>query len=538
MTNSSEILVLYDGNLYNKDSILCQEVEVGTVKTILIADDEKIERNGIKALLSRENLELNLLEASNGREALQMVQKHKPDVLFCDIKMPFISGLEVAERTKEISPDTAIIIISGYGDFEYARSAMKSGVKDYVLKPIDPAELRRIFLDALKRVEERERSIEMRRKNQDFLGEYFLQKFIYTGRPEVMEEAAGVIDISWWQEVGQILLIETVTDFFETCGEDFANTLLKELQLPFHYLNLESCRTMLLFDRKVKADFRVMAQHIHDYMLRQFRIQCYVAVSSPLECTSQMPKAFRETESLMENRFYRQDLWVFLPDKGLECKDNYDVVPQLFERMEEDIRLKDITHLWEHFYKFSELRQRAAGFSHIFVKFSCFNVIRALYREMHFSAEKCDVMVEKLYKCTTIEEILQILEENIRSYEQTIFANQSSAAGDVEKVKSYIYEHYAEELSVEILSEGVFLSPGYMSYIFKKETGEGLSHFIRTYRLEKAKDLLQNTSMKVNQICREVGFTNASYFGKSFREYYGCSPERFRKGTNINEESD
>ena len=109
------------------------------MRTILIADDERIERNGIKTLLRREAMELNLLEASNGREALQMVQEHKPDLLFCDIKMPFMTGLEVAERTKEISPDTAIIIISGYSDFEFARSAMKSGVKDYVLKPIDPA---------------------------------------------------------------------------------------------------------------------------------------------------------------------------------------------------------------------------------------------------------------------------------------------------------------------------------------------------------------------------------------------------------------
>ena len=90
------------------------------MRTILIADDERIERNGIKTLLRREAMELNLLEASNGREALQMVQEHKPDLLFCDIKMPFMTGLEVAERTKEISPDTAIIIISGYSDFEFA----------------------------------------------------------------------------------------------------------------------------------------------------------------------------------------------------------------------------------------------------------------------------------------------------------------------------------------------------------------------------------------------------------------------------------
>lgn len=84
---------------------------------------------------------------------------------------------------------------------------------------------------------------------------------------------------------------------------------------------------------------------------------------------------------------------------------------------------------------------------------------------------------------------------------------------------------------------GVFLSPGYMSYIFKKETGEGLNYFIRSYRLEKAKELLEQTNKKIVQICKEVGFSNSSYFCKSFREYYGVTPEKFRKGESGNEEA-
>ena len=138
-------------------------------------------------------------------------------------------------------------------------------------------------------------------------------------------------------------------------------------------------------------------------------------------------------------------------------------------------------------------------------------------------------IVEELYQSGTIQGVVDILERTISIYEETMFSNKSSARNEVEKVKSYIYAHYAEELSVEILSNAVYLSPGYLSYIFKQETGEGLSHFIRQFRLEKAKELLCTTNMKIVQICKETGFTNASYFCKSFREYYGCSPERFRK---------
>lgn len=261
-----------------------------------------------------------------------------------------------------------------------------------------------------------------------------------------------------------------------------------------------------------------------------------MAVSSTITSDFNMADAYQEVEILMENRFYRSDMWVYMPDINWEGKDNYDVVVDLLEKMENDVRLRDLTHLWEHFRKFAGQKQQGGKFSHIFVKFSCSNIVKEMYKDMNFSSDKCADAIEKLYQCTTVQEIIDILEQNIQLYEDTMFSNQSGARSDVEKVKSYVYEHYADELSVEILGKGVYLSPGYMSYIFKKETGEGLTHFIREFRLEKAKELLCTTNKKIVQICKETGFTNASYFCKSFREYYGCSPEKFRKTSGNGED--
>lgn len=149
---------------------------------------------------------------------------------------------------------------------------------------------------------------------------------------------------------------------------------------------------------------------------------------------------------------------------------------------------------------------------------------------MRGSAEECNKIIEKIYISRVIQEIYDILENTLHLYEETVFNTGKSGRSDVETVKSYVYEHYAEPLSAEILSSAVYLSTGYMSYIFKKETGEGLNRFIKIYRLEKARELLETTNKKIVQICQETGFSNASYFCKSFREYYGMSPEKFRKG--------
>ena len=130
------------------------------------------------------------------------------------------------------------------------------------------------------------------------------------------------------------------------------------------------------------------------------------------------------------------------------------------------------------------------------------------------------------------------MESLITEMEQQLSVDGHGSRNEVAKAKSYIYEHYSEEIGVETLAELVYLSPGYFSYIFKKETGENVSRFIRCYRMEKAKELLAGTSKKIVQICKETGFSNVSYFCKSFREYCGCSPEQYRKGETAGEVSE
>ena len=105
---------------------------------VLIVDDEKIEREGLKYLLSREEGERNVFEASNGKQALQIIRSEDIQLVLTDIKMPHMDGLELASKVREEYPNLPIVIFSGYSDFAFAQEAMRYGVKDYVLKPVDP----------------------------------------------------------------------------------------------------------------------------------------------------------------------------------------------------------------------------------------------------------------------------------------------------------------------------------------------------------------------------------------------------------------
>ncbi|RKP55155.1 response regulator [Cohnella endophytica] len=115
---------------------------------ILIVDDQKIERTGIKFLIHEYRLDLEVAEAENGNKALDYIRNHDLDILFTDIRMPFMDGLTLAEQTRIIKPDVKIVIFSAYGEFEYARKALELHVHHYVLKPVQDQE----FLDAIRSV--------------------------------------------------------------------------------------------------------------------------------------------------------------------------------------------------------------------------------------------------------------------------------------------------------------------------------------------------------------------------------------------------
>ena len=108
--------------------------------TILVVDDEKLERKGIRFLLNRRSEEMEILEAANGKAACEILQHRTVDIMLTDIKMPFMDGIELVSVAHKLQPDLQMVIFSGYGEFAYAKKAMASGVSNYVLKPVDPAE--------------------------------------------------------------------------------------------------------------------------------------------------------------------------------------------------------------------------------------------------------------------------------------------------------------------------------------------------------------------------------------------------------------
>ena len=130
------------------------------MRKVLLVDDEKIERNGIRMLLQRMPEEFEIREASNGVEALRMLGEETADMVRTDIKMPQMDGIELIEKIREYGSQMPIAIFSGYGEFDYAQKAIRTGVSNYILKPVKPQEFEETIRKILRTIEQKEQEKE------------------------------------------------------------------------------------------------------------------------------------------------------------------------------------------------------------------------------------------------------------------------------------------------------------------------------------------------------------------------------------------
>ena len=177
--------------------------------TILVVDDEKLERKGIRFLLNRRSEE-----------------------------MPFMDGIELVSVAHKLQPDLEMVIFSGYGEFEYAKKAMASGVSNYVLKPVDPVEFENTLNHLVEKITERRNEAQRSQWNQDSLENYFLFRYLCQGNDDLLNKISGKINIDRWDQIRGLLLIESEDNFFEESEEVFIQKLAEYSKQKLSFLNL------------------------------------------------------------------------------------------------------------------------------------------------------------------------------------------------------------------------------------------------------------------------------------------------------------
>lgn len=322
-------------------------------------------------------------------------------------------------------------------------------------------------------------------------------------------------------------------DFLVHKSEVFFDNLRSTLAPDGVSVNISPDQAVL-FMRTPILDAKRFCDKLLAHIRDTFSVDCYIAVTKPLSEYQSFKDAFSFLEQQMEQRFFLPDTLIFLPDMIYTQRDEtFEDDSQLLPLIQNALTSKNKALLQEYLTHLFNKYKVSVNQSQIYVKFLFSNVLTMLYPSLPAYAcanfPPLETMIANLYLQPDISEIIRIVKEVSKPILDSFSSGLDTMRKEVSCAIAYIANHYSEELSAEILASAVYLTPDYLSRLFKKSTGKSISQYIRQYRMEKAKDALLHTHKKVIEIGIQSGYPNYSYFCQSFREYFGSSPEKYRQ---------
>ncbi|WP_438496158.1 response regulator [Paenibacillus sp. IHBB 3054] len=532
--------------------------------TMIIADDEPfIRRSLIHGFKWQEEFGLEVIgEAADGEEAYELCIKHTPDILFTDIMMPFLNGLQVAEKLKAAGCPTKIIIISGAQDFSYAQSAMKVNAEGYILKPVKLGEVKDIFHKVIARIHhERDNQLNLNQlkkqlhDNMPLIREKFLQNLIaglYRNEGEIWEKI-DYFALPFKRNDPLTVGVFQLDDYgaaVDKFTEEYKQLLYFSIQnIMSECLNSHPCgigfvasenEFIMIFcpgEEPASDSISSLCEQIIASIKEYLRLDASIGIGRTCMLAGQIENSYKDALAALAYKFYTGHASILhikdiQPDtETLQSTFFYKFHAQLMNELKAGHTDK-VMELLEALFTMLEGPKLQIGYVQSICAEIIFTSARALY--------EIDEEIERvLNDRITIMDTLYIQKNisGLKSYILSLFhdlsayvagKNTSKNSRAINKIRSIVQEGYAQELSISRIAEEVFLTPNYISLIFKKETGETITDYITKIRMGKAKELLQTTDLKVMEISERVGYENPHYFSTVFKKTVGVHPLKYR----------
>lgn len=488
---------------------------------ILIVDDSVLDIDCITFLIRKYDLPLCPVTAVNGQDALAMIQKKEIhfDILFTDIKMPFMDGLTLSKKVHMISPDTKIIIFSGFNDFEYAKTAITIGVENYLMKPIIPSDFEATMRKVIHSLETQHHQKEQQEIQANIVKSHILWQALHnTSLPKQMAD--------FLVPYHNLMLIECDNEFFSNTNDEFQKKLEKLLPMSFDYLNLYPSRS-LLFIKKPLKDTLILdaAQTICLFTNNDYEQKCYITFDE-IPDNTQIARVYSTLEKRIESRFFFPERNILPPSDSIHTYISSGHISM--DILADDLKQQDYDTFDAHLEEIFDSLKNDQTPSLIYVKYCFTEMVKLLCQTDGNSDLNLNHMAETIYSSSNILELMEL----VRSLSAAARKNAGTIekrTPKTEKIRQYIYQNYTQTLTLEEIAAHFYLSSNYLCSIFKKENGCSLIKFINDYRLKRAAELLVTTQLKINAVSDAVGFNNSSYFIQRFRDYYGETPDSYRQ---------
>ncbi|MCR5217792.1 response regulator [Treponema sp.] len=474
--------------------------------TIVVADDEKLIRAGIKKILiDNISAELNVIEAKNGKEALDYVNDNSVDVLITDIKMPVMDGIELMQNVRDLSKKPAMIVLSGFDDFNYAKEAISSGVLAYILKPVDSKELVAAVNSALNSAKKIEQSqTELKLKSL------------------IIEGGTGAVDDLKNIKMFNGFCCVAVKILYSASEEKF-----------FSALDPNLCYVL---ERKKKFTGLVIQKDYLENLINIVRDMGYsVGISTCSDNVLELRKLYHQAYSSVLRSFFAEagqnDVYTYDADSLVSDFSEIDLRYEKFiaalDLLSENEIKKTMNSLLELDYSDTAKCADSVLYIHDKIVSSLFKRYPKFHDNDTYLYLK-SLMIENIAQVDSYEEWKRYIGDYV-IYLTQLLIKQQGKYPYITKAISYVNRHYSENITMATVANYVSMNYTWFSEKFKEQVGTNFNDYLKKYRMEQAKRLLEMGTYKVYEVANKSGFRDVKHFMKTFREMNGMSAGEWAK---------
>lgn len=527
---------------------------------ILLVDDEPIITKGLRKLILWQDLDCEIIgDADNGYDAYQFTLEHHPDIIITDLFMPIMNGAEMIEKIRQAGIRTKIIVLSGYGEFEYARDVFKNGVAEYLLKPVTRENLIQVMEETARQIRadrDADKWLEhvksQLQESMPLLRQKFLLDLIRgeTLQANDIHERAAFLgfDLSGSSYALYAVDLETNTinhsfdlktdrELILFAVANIAEEIITNQTRCYHTSTGNVLHFVLILDRpdypnKVIFD---MASEIADAVNQTLGFLTRIGISRMHDRLDALPQAWSEATNALKYAYGSEKIIHInnlVPDQTLNHPYPVNLEKSIIDAIlfDNNVRAADLVVLLNHSFIAS-----SAGRQDLLLGF-CLEFYMQLKRNLTELGEDADSIIpdtltatDTIRDCETPGELFKWLSDLIHAACTHVHEKRKNREYDViQEAKRYIQNNLSDDLTLNRVSSKVYMSPAYFSTVFKIKTGENFSDYLTKVRMEAAVHYMNDRSRKTYEIAEALGYKNPRYFSDVFRKYYGMTPSAYR----------
>ncbi len=504
---------------------------------MMIIDDEPIVRSGLKELLSWEELGFEICaEGQDGKDGLQKVLEFQPDVVLVDLKMPGLSGIELIREAKKQGFEGTFIILTGYSDFEFAKTAVSLGVRAYLLKPIDEDELLDNIKEVLRELESAKNLEAYYGKNELKAKQEVLRRLLlYLDDKEILRKEIRPYGVDFRYDTFCVAVLDGNTLGFAS----EPNTEMREEKIECLLHSMERTERVPIEDDKwaligkgyESAEFEKKLISANEKLNILLGTSFFITIGHNVTNWEDLHFSYESACLLLDYRFLYGDSDVVtlrLLEESGKNERNLSV-----EQLMQLIELGDVEGLKllidDLPLRFRKLLQKEAEIKIRMVRVvtQIQNLILRRYNGKDAEFPDIDLLTEQINNADTLGKLQEYLYTYCLGISNVIGASSSDTI--IKRMNAYMENNYDKDLKLEAIAKMFNYNSAYLGKIFKREMGESFNNVLDHIRIENAKRLLNDTDLKVYQVSERVGFSNIDYFYAKFKRYVGVSPKEFKK---------